>query len=138
MKIEYITTDLEFESVENLGPIVKEMGDSIVTQLNQWVGEKYCVSLSGTGSELRFAPEQTLCEFCDTIEKLSESSQALWRRCTKRTADIAFDSGSEPNHLTYELPLNLISRLERLKINIAITIYPIGTHTYEENDEEET
>jgi hypothetical protein len=134
MKIQYITTDLEFESTENLDAIVQELGDSIVTQLNQWVDGKYRVSLSGTGSEINFEPEQTISEFCEAIEKLSESSQALWHRCIKRVADIAFESGSEPNHLTYHLPANLISRLERLKIGIAITIYPIGTYNYENND----
>jgi hypothetical protein len=130
-KIQYITTDLEFESAENLDPIVQELGDSIVTQLNQWVDGKYRVSLSGTGSELNFVPEQTINEFCDAIESLSASSQALWNGCINRVADIAFESGSDPNQLTYHLSANLISRLERLKIGLAITIYPIGTYNYE-------
>ena len=134
MKIHYITTDLEFESTENLNPIVQELGDAIVTQLNQWVDGKYRVSLSGTGSEINFEPEQTIGEFCGAVEKLSEGSRALWHGCTKRVADIAFESGSEPNHLTYHLPANLISRLEKLKIELAITIYPIGTYDFENND----
>lgn len=134
MKIQYITTDLEFESLENLDAIVQELGDKVVTQLNQWVDGTYCVSLSGTGSEINFEPEQTINELCDVIESLSESSQALWYGCIKRVADIAFESGSEPKHLTYDLPANLISRLERLEIGIAITIYPIGTYNFESND----
>ncbi|KAF0144933.1 MAG: hypothetical protein FD156_1504 [Nitrospirae bacterium] len=135
-KIQYITTDLEFESAENLDSIVQELGDSIVIQLNQWVDGKYRVSLSGSGSELRFSPEQTINEFCDEIEKLSASSKALWDRCINRVADIAFESGSEPNHLTYHLSANLISRLERLKIAVDITIYPIGTYNFEDNNAE--
>ncbi len=136
MKIQYITTDLEFESEESLNPIVQELGDSIVTQLNQWVAGKYRVSLSGTGSEINFEPEQTINEFCDAIEKLSESSRDLWNGCINRVADIAFESGSEPNHLTYQLSVKLLSRLERLKIGLAITIYPIGTYNYENNNKE--
>ena len=136
MKIQYITTDLEFESTENLNNIVQELGDAIVPQLNQRVDGKYCVSLSGSGSEIYLEPEQTINEFCDLIERLSENSQGLWQGCKKRVADIAFESGSEPNHLTYNLSADLISRLERLKIGIAITIYPIGTYTYENNDKE--
>ena len=131
MKIQYVTTDFEFESTENLDSIVQELGDSIVTQLNQWVDGKYRVSVSGTGSELNFMPEQTINEFCDAIERLSESSKTLLDRCLERVADIAFESGSEPNHLTYRLPASLINRLSRLKISIAITIYPIGTYTHE-------
>ena len=103
----------------------------MVIQLNQWVNGKYRVSVSGTGSELNFMPEQTINEFCDAIEKLSENSNALWHRCIERVADIAFESGSEPNHLTYNLPADLINRLSKLKISVAITIYPIGTYTHE-------
>ena len=134
MKIHYITTDLEFESTENLDPIVQELGDAIVPQLNQWVDKTYRVSLSGTGSELNFGPEQTISEFCGLIERLSESSQSLWHGCMKRVADIGFESGSEPNHLTCHLPAYLISRLEKLKIELAITIYPIDICDYDHND----
>lgn len=136
MKIQYITTDFEFESTENLDTIVQELGDKVVPQLNQWVKEKYCVSISGTGSEIFEEPEQTISEFCDFIEGLSVESFALWKGCTKRIADIAFESGSEPNHMTYNLPIGFIGRLEKLGIGIAITIYPIGTYQFEEKKEE--
>ncbi len=134
MDIKYITTDLEIESSEDLIGIVQELGDSMVIQLNQWVDGTYRVSVSGTGSELNFTPEQTINEFCDAIDKLSENSQALWHRCIARVADIAFESGNEPNHLTYHLPASLINRLSGLRVSIAITIYPIGTYSYESND----
>ena len=134
MKIQYITTDFEFESTENLHPIVKEIGDELVPQLDQWVDGIYRASFSGTGSEIYNEPEQTINEFCNLIERLSEKSKKLWNGCKKRVADIAFESGSEPNHLTYNLTDKLISRLNNLKIGIAITIYPIGTYTYEKKE----
>ncbi len=128
MKIEYITTDFELESSEDLKPIVQEIEDELVPQLNEWVSGKYCVSFSGTSSKIYDEPEQTINEFCNLVENLSKHSEKLWFGCTKRVADIAFDSGEEPNHITYQLPASLISRLERLKIEIAITIYPVGFH----------
>lgn len=132
MQIQYITTDFEFESKVDLNSIVLELDDKVVTQLNEWVKDKYCVSLSGNGSEIYDGPEQTISEFCDILEGLSESSLALWHGCSKRIADIAFESGRKPNHLTYNLSSGLIGRLEKLKIGIAITIYPIGTYQFEE------
>jgi hypothetical protein len=134
MKIQYITTDFEFESTEDLNPIVQEIGEELVPQLNEWVNGKYCVSFSGTGSEIYDGPEQTIIEFCNLIERLSKDSQKLWNGCIKRVADIAFESGSEPNHITYNLSESLIVRLGRLKIGIAITIYPIGHYQFEEDE----
>ena len=126
MEAKYITTDFEFESSENLSNLVLELEESLVPQLNQFVGEKYCVSLSGTGSEIYNQPEQTIIEFCGLIENISEPSQELWRSCSKRLAYIAFESGSE--NVTYTLSESLISRLEKLKIGIEITIYPLGKY----------
>ncbi len=126
MKIQYITTDFEFESTENLNPIIQEIGDELVLQLNEWVNGEYCVSFSGTGSETYNEPEQTINEFCHLIESLSNESRKLWNSCAKRIADIAFESGHEPNHATYNLSEILIERLNKLKIGVAITIYPVG------------
>ncbi len=132
MKIQYITTDIEFESQQDLNAIVHELGDKLVTQSNQWANDRYFVSLSGTGSEIYEEPEQTISEFCNLIEGLSKESTELWKGCTKRIADIAFESGSEPNHMTYNLSSGLINRIEKLGICVAITIYPVGTYQFEE------
>ena len=134
MKIQYITTDFEFESTENLHPIVKEIGDELFCRQDQWEDEIYRVSFSGTGSEIYNEPEQTINEFCSLIERLSEKSKKLWNGCKKRVADIAFESGNESNHLTCNLTDSLISRLNDLSIGIAITIYPIGTYASRNNE----
>jgi hypothetical protein len=132
MKIQYITTDFEFESQQDLNAIVQELDGKLVTQSNQWANDRYFVSLSGTGSEIYEEPEQTISEFCNLIEGLSKESAELWKGCVKRIADIAFESGSEPNHMTYNLSSGLINRIEKLGISVAITIYPIGTYKFEE------
>lgn len=123
MKIEYLTTDFECESTENLNALAHELGDALAIQLNQWVDGVYSVSLSGTSSELFDQPEKTIHQFCDLVESLSENSRKLWQGCIKRVADIGFKSGNEPGHVTYQLPADLIRRLETLKIGIAVTIY---------------
>ena len=133
MKIQYITTDFELESTVSLNPIVKELDDILLPHLNQWVDGKYRVVFAGPG--IYDEPEETISKFCDDIEMLSKESKVLWDGCLYRVADIAFESGTKPNHLTYNLPASLINRIERLNIGIAITIYPVGTYTYKKNKE---
>jgi hypothetical protein len=106
--MQYITTDFDFESNVNLNDIVKELGEILVPQLNQWVDGKYCVSLSGTGPPVFDHPEDTINEFCDIIEQFSEKSMALWNGCLKRVADIGFESGKGPKYETYNISDNLI------------------------------
>lgn len=134
MKIQYITTDLEFESTVDLNPIVKELDDILLPHLNRWVDGKYRVVFAGPGNYDE--PEGTINEICCVIEKLSEESKDLWNDCLRRVADIAFESGTKPNHLTYNISESLICSLERLRISIAITIYPVGTYTYEKENKE--
>lgn len=127
MKISYITTDFDFESTKNLEPVIQEIGDEIVLQLNQWIEEKNYVSYSGNGAETYGQnPEKTINEFCQLIENLSVRSMILWKSCVKKTADIAFVSGNEPNNMAYNLPTRTISRLADLGVELTITIYPIG------------
>ena len=133
MEIRYITTDFDFESTDDLNPIVQEIGEELLCQFNQWVNEKYHVSYSGAGSEIYNEPSETITNFCDVIERLSGNSQQLWQGCTKRVADIAFESGNEPKHLTYNLPANLINRLAKLNIEVAVTIYQVGFYSYEKD-----
>ena len=134
MEIKYITTDFDIESNENLTQLVQELEKYMVPQLNKWVGKIYKASFHGPG--IHSAPRETIEEFCDHIENLSEASRYLFNSSKKRIADIAFESGEEPNHITHDLPAPLICRLNALKIGIAITIYPINSYPHLENEKE--
>ena len=128
MKIRYVTTDLDFESQEDLSPIVLEFGNQALPSHNNWTNDKYFVVLASASNHDE--PEKTIAEFCDLIEGLSSKSKKKWYRCQKRVADIAFESGETPNNLSCQLSESLISRLNTLKISIVITIYPIGHYSY--------
>lgn len=129
MEIRYITTDLDFESQHDLSPIVRELGDQASPNHNDWVNGKYFVVLASPAEHDE--PEKTISEFCDLIEGLSEKSQKLWRGCTKRVADIAFESGETPNNVSCHLSERLIARLNNLNISITITIYPVGHYSHD-------
>jgi len=129
MEIRYITTDLDFESHEDLNPIIIEMGDRALPSHNDWINDKYYVVLAAHYDHDE--PEKSVAEFCDLIEGLSEQSKELWFGCQKRVADIAFESGAFPNNLSCQLSEQIISRLNNLKISIVITIYPVDRQSHE-------
>ena len=131
MKIQYITTDLEFESKEDLDIIVKEFGDEVCPHLNERIGDIYHVALGGAFSYKY--PEQTIERFCELIGGLSDQSKNLWKTCNRRVLDIAFESGTEPKSVTYELPIELIGRVSKLGIGIAVTIYRVGSYSVADN-----
>ncbi|MBT8365048.1 MAG: hypothetical protein KJP23_10100, partial [Deltaproteobacteria bacterium] len=105
MKIQYITTDLEFESKEDLDLIVKEFGDEVCPHLNERIEDVYRVALGGAFSYN--CPEQTVERFCKLIDGLSDQSKNLWKTCNRRVLDIAFESGTEPKYVIYQLSAEL-------------------------------
>ena len=131
MKIQYITTDLEFESSEDLDLIVKELGDEVCPHLNERIEDIYRVALGGAFSYNY--PEQTIRRFCGLIDGLSNQSKKLWKACNRRVLDIAFESGTEPKSITYQLPVELVERLSKLGVGIAVTIYPVGSYSVADN-----
>lgn len=111
MKISYVTTDLEFDSGSNLAPIVEELGENVIVHLNEWVDNVYRVALGIGISDS--SPVEAVAFYCSLLEKLSDPSKALWNRCTRRVLDIAFESGAEPECVTYQLSEALVRRVIR-------------------------
>ncbi len=132
MDIEYITTDFEIESSEDLTELVKELEKEMVLQLNRWVENKYRVSLSGPGHYDR--PEDTITDFCELIENLSTKSLNLYLQSNKRIADIGFNSGKEPSSISYDLSEEILERLYKINTAIRITIYPLDK--YRDNEKQ--
>jgi hypothetical protein len=132
MKIQYITTDLEFQSKEDLSLIVKEFGDEVCPHLNERIDGIYRVALGGAFSYSY--PEQTVERFCKLIDSFSDQSKNLWKTCNRRVLDIAFESGTEPKGITYQLPAALVRWVSKLGIGIAVTIYPVGSYSVADYD----
>ena len=127
MKISYITTDLEFDSPNDLSDIIEELGDSVSVHLNEWVGDVYRVALGVGHCDTR--SDEAVAFYCSLLEKLSDSAKVSWNRCTRRVLDIAFESGTEPKCETYELSRELVRRASDLGLSIAVTIYRTGFYS---------
>jgi hypothetical protein len=127
MKISYVATDLEFDSTNDLSHIVEELGDNVSVRLNEWVGDVYRVALGVGHYDTR--ADEAVALYCSLLEKLSDAAKISWHRCTRRVLDIAFESGTESQCETYELPEELVRRVSDLGMSIAVTIYRAGFYS---------
>lgn len=126
MNIRYITGDMDFFSKVDLDFIVQEIGEKYCAHANGWINGEYQVSLGGISCS---EPEDTIADFCELVENLSPKSRSLWSDCSSRVIDIAFESGNEPRSVTYQVSQDLMNRLNKLQISIAITLYPVGAYS---------
>jgi hypothetical protein len=127
MAISYVTTDLEFDSGSDLSPLVEELGQDVIVHLNDWVDQVYRVALGIADTDT--SADDAVSFYCCLVEKLSDASKSLWNGCTRRVLDIAFESGTEPECQTYELPETLLRRVAALGMSIAVTIYRVGAYS---------
>jgi len=127
MKISYVATDLEFDSLSDPSLIVAELGKNIHLNRNDQVGDVYYVT-AGLGHPDTSANE-AVAFYCSILEKLSDRAKVSWRQCTRRVLDIAFASGTEPKCETYRLPEDLVRRIANLGMSIAVTIYRDGFYS---------
>lgn len=127
MAISYVTTDLEFDSGSDLSPIVEELGPDVIVHLNDWVGDVYRIALGIADTDT--SADDAVSFYCSLVEKLSDASKSLWNGCNRRVLDIAFESGTEPECQTYQLPETLVRRVSALGMSIAVTIYRVGAYS---------
>ena len=127
MTISYITTDLECESASNVSSLVVEFGEKVIVHLNDWVGEGYRVAVGLADTDT--TPADAVSFYCSLVENLTDVSKALWKGCTRRVVDIAFEGGTEPECQSFELPEAVIQRAAALDLSIVITIYRAGAYS---------
>jgi hypothetical protein len=109
MPISYITSDLECASAANLSALVQELAENVIVHLNDWIDGVYRVAV-GLG-HTDTTPEDAFSFYCSLVEKLTDESKALWAGCTRRAVDIVFESGTEPESQTFQLPEALVQSL---------------------------
>ena len=126
VKISYITTDLEFESPDDLRAVVDELAGETAIHLDQKHDGVHRVAL-GVGVD--GSPEQSVAFICGLLEGLSAASAGAWRQCTRRVIDIAFESGDEPTSVTYSLPPGLMARIAELGLGVSVTVYRTGAYS---------
>ncbi|MBA3550494.1 MAG: hypothetical protein H0T76_28805 [Nannocystis sp.] len=125
-EIDYITTDLEFDSPTSLDRIVAELEHAASIHLHERGDGRHSVAL---GVMVEGSPEQTVAHVCGLLEGLSPPARRIWDQCTRRVVDVAFESGTAPKCVAYTLPAELVRRVADLGMAIAVTIYRVGFYS---------
>ena len=125
MRTQYITTDLELESPNDLTPIAQEFEDDVLVQFCGAMGDRHTASF-GLFREGSVATDINF--FCDLVENLSDSSQKLWNSCTRIDFNIGYEAGDEPKSWRSSIPTEVLTRIAKNRGDIVITIYPHGTY----------
>jgi hypothetical protein len=126
VEIRYITADLELDSPASLDLVVSELEHAVSIHLHEHLGDLHRVAL---GFTVDGSPEATVSHVCELLEGLSPSARRAFDQSTRRVVDIAFESGTEPKHVTYTLPAALVRRVAALGMAIAVTIYHVGFYS---------
>lgn len=134
----FIEVDLDFESKENLTPIVDFFGDKVFVLYNDlYPNGLYHVALEAHPK--RFAknasPESRIRYLISLINELPPDLLKVWNRCVFRVFDIGIGSGinrdlpsqdGEKILNTYETDISekTIRDVHKIKAKIRLTIYP--------------
>ncbi len=130
MPIEFINADLEITSSEDLTPIKEAFEQSsyefVVMYCGEIAGGTYLASFEVHPDNLR--DDQSAAEkihaFCDSIGQLQGFAKEVWNRAGKRVIDLGYQSDDHCEAFVDRIPLAAIRRLEELRIELALTIYP--------------
>jgi hypothetical protein len=121
-----LNVDLEIESLENLQPLVDDLGDDVAVLFNGKNGGGY----SFVSVELPALSDRDIdglvSSFCHLIENLSPEAKLIWDKCHSKKFDAGFESGSFPRSYRTELRADTIERVAKIGASIVITIYPEG------------
>jgi hypothetical protein len=123
MKPEYIASDLELRSRSNISALVNELSHQLVVLFDGRENGKYLVTFSTISFDSN--ADKIANRFCKVIEKLSRQSRIVWNKCLSRHLDMGFHSGHGNKIGTAILNTDTVGRLAKLKISIAVSVYPI-------------
>ena len=124
MNIEYLNTDLEIKSKEDIAPILEAFGEKIYV-LHQEINKDIHFVCCETNSNLIDA-NSAAAYFCTLVEDLPNNVREIWNKCDTRILDMGYQSGMLPNSYKSELEATTVKRMAELGISIVVTIYSLS------------
>jgi hypothetical protein len=123
-KIQYLNTDLDLTSPNDLTPLSKAFKRQGAYCLHVTRGDDllwYAIFEADVTSR---EPELSIATLITIIESLDRSARRLWRSCTRREFNIGYDCGSEPWAFNQGLSDQLIRQIAKVGASLRITLYP--------------
>ncbi len=123
--IQYLNTDLDLTSADDLTELAKAFEATGVTALHVTHCEDGSWRAIFETSESNYLqPEQDISTMVSAIESLSEVLRTIWLRCTQREFNIGYDCGDEPWEFNQGLSNQLLGRIAATGATLRITLYP--------------
>lgn len=128
-KIDYLNTDLDLSSSQNLKPLVAELAEHglDILAVKQGGDGLWYATIEARDCASADGPEWHISLMLDAMAKLSEDSRALWLSCSKIEFNIGYDCGTEPWAFNQSLSASVLSRIVSSKASIRVTLYPLVT-----------
>lgn len=124
MEVEYLNTDLEIQSSEDLSIIVEEFGKDVHVLFN---GQTQKHNMACFEADYPFlGADEAVSHLCLLIENLSPDARKIWDNCVSRIFDLGYQSGDSANCFRTELRTSTVSRVAAIGASIVITVYPTG------------
>lgn len=124
--ITYLNTDLELRADVDLGDLVAALTQtpSDLYLLNTETLQ-FGLAVFELNGVTKTTATETIADMIAIIDALPEAAQTDWARCTSRTFDIGFRSGTTPHAIATNLPPALLLRIAGLDASISVTLYAI-------------
>jgi len=125
MKPEYVNTDLELRSRSNINALAQYLSGHLSMLHNGREGRNFLATFEVHYSRHDDNADNVANQFCTIIESLPPKHRLAWNKCFSRHFDLGFHSGTGNRFAVAVLHAVTIQRLAKLKIAVAISVYPL-------------
>ena len=123
-KIEYLNTDLDVTSAEDLTVLADALKVKEIFSLHVTRAEDRLWYAKFETEKNYDEPEKTITTMITAIEALEEPLRAIWNRCSQREFNMGYDCGSVPWAFEQGLSSELLCRIAALGASLRLTLYP--------------
>ena len=122
--IQYLNTDLDLRSVEELTPLAAVLESCGLLEIHlkqEEDGSWFAIFEAGCGGA---EPDQSISKLLDVLEALAPEHKAMWSRCTVKEFNLGYQCGTEPHPFTQGVSSEVVARIAAVGASMRITIYP--------------
>ena len=125
MATQYLNTDLEIESLEDLTPIVEEFPADVSCLFHGRIRDRNraCFELAGPSDA-----NECIRMFHALVKGLSPKARSVWDGCSRRTLDVGFEAGHDRENCQQVLTHEVLALAASIRAHLVITVYPPSNH----------
>lgn len=121
-ELQYLNTDLDLASREDLGPLVAALEAGGIAPLTVWEADGQHRANLET-DEQHDHPEPNIAAILGVVEAFDATARAHWDACTTRELNLGYEGGDTPGVLEQALPVELLRRVVAAGLGLRITVY---------------